>query len=203
MGVRVSGDTVFATMWHYRDPVGLASESWLVALDRATGRELWNVVLPSFTGGTCVWGAPSFFGNLVIFAEVGGRTWAIDRTTRTVAWRFTPPIRFAALAQSEVAGNRVFVSAGDESIYALDASSGTIVWRTATPIATTDLLVTERGVYYSWGARLRALDRATGRPLAEVRVSPSSDAVETPAAADERGRIYIAFTRYALSFNEP
>lgn len=203
MGVRASGDTVFATVWHFLDRQGLASEPWLVALDRATGRELWRVVLPSYTGGTCVWGAPGFFGNLVIVAAVGGRTWAVNRATQRIAWQFTPPAQFATLSEAEVAGDRVFVDGGDESIYALDAATGAVTWRAATMSATRDLLVTDRRVYYPRDGTLHALDRATGRQLATARVTPDGDIWETAAATDGRGRIFVTFTKGALSFDEP
>ncbi|MFN8670401.1 MAG: PQQ-binding-like beta-propeller repeat protein [Gemmatimonadaceae bacterium] len=40
MGVRISGDTVYATAWHFLDASGLRTEQWLLALDRLSGREL-------------------------------------------------------------------------------------------------------------------------------------------------------------------
>jgi hypothetical protein len=46
-GVRVSGDTVLASVWHFLNTSGTLSESWLVALDRTSGRQLWTVVLPA------------------------------------------------------------------------------------------------------------------------------------------------------------
>jgi len=51
MSVRVSGDTVFATAWHYLNRAGGTSEAWLIALDRSTGRELWRVRLPYLGSG--------------------------------------------------------------------------------------------------------------------------------------------------------
>ena len=203
MGARVSGDTVFATVWHSLDALGLASEPWVVALDRVTGRELWRVVLPSYSGGVIIQGAPAFYRNLVVVASNGGRTWAIDRTTRQVAWQFTPPARYATDTQAEVAGDVTYVNGGDDFLYALDAASGTVRWRAnAGNGATRDLLVTDRRIYYPTGGTLRVFDRATGHIVASTRVAPDGDIWETPAAA-AGGELFVTTTRAAQRFDEP
>lgn len=71
MGARVSGDTVFATVWHSLDQNGLRSEPWLVVLDRRSGRELWRTVLPSVLAGVLIEGAPTLYRNLAIVAIRG------------------------------------------------------------------------------------------------------------------------------------
>lgn len=101
-GVRVSGDTVFATAWHALDAQGLKTEPWVVALDKGTGRELWRVVLPQYTGGLTITGAPALHRDLVVVTSVGGHAWAIDRTTRQVAWHHVPQTQFATFAGAAV-----------------------------------------------------------------------------------------------------
>ena len=202
-GVRVSGDTAFATVWHNLDRQGLASEAWLVALDRATGGELCRVVIPRYAGGLTVQGAPAFFGNLVVFTTLGGRTWAVDRKTRALAWQFVPPARYATSTQVEISGGVAYVDGGDDFLYALDAATGAVRWKAdAGNGATRDLLVTDRRVYYPTYGTLRVLDRATGRGVATARVAPDGHVWETAAVAD-RGRIFITTTTAAQSFDEP
>ena len=203
-GVRVSGDTVFATVWHFLDAQGLKSEAWLVALHRAAGVELWRVVLPSYTGGVLVNGAPALYARLAIFTTVGGRTWAIDRFTRQLVWQFVPPARYSTQTQAELGGDAVFIDGGDDFLYALDATSGAVRWKSnAGNGATRDLLVTDRRVYYPTNGSLRVFDRATGRAIAGMEVKPVGDAVETAATTDGRGRIFVTVTKAAQSYDEP
>ena len=202
MGARVSGDTVFATVWHSLDARGIASEPWVVALDRVTGRELWRVVIPSYSGGVIVEGAPAFYRNLVIAVGNGGRTWAIDRSTRQIVWQFIPPARYATQTQAEVAGDMVFIDGGDECIYALDAATGAVRWKSAAGGATRDLLVTDRRLYYPTYGTLHVLDRATGQIVAFTRVATDGDIWETPAAA-AGGELFVTTTRAAQRFDEP
>lgn len=202
-GVRVSGDTVFASVWHYLDANGLRSEPWLVALDRATGRELWRVVLPSHTGGVITTGAPAVWRDLVVLATRGGHVWAVSRTTQQVAWHYTPQTRWATLSGAEVHGDAVYADGGDEWLYALDAATGAVRWK-ANPGngATRDLLVTERRVYYPTGGRLYVYDRHTGRQVATLGVRRAGDIFETaPMAAD--GQVFVLTTAAAWSFDEP
>jgi outer membrane protein assembly factor BamB len=103
MGVRVSGDTIFATMWHAVNRSGGYSEAWLVALDRLMGKELWRVRLPYEGSGVLVWAAPVVYQNLVIVHTISARTYAIDRTTQEVVWEFTvPSAHLSTLAGAEL-----------------------------------------------------------------------------------------------------
>jgi outer membrane protein assembly factor BamB len=208
MGVRVSGDTVFATVWHALERLagGLvgASESWLVALDRGTGRELWRAVLPGYPpGGVIVAGAPAIHGNFVLVATDGGHVWAIDRATQQVAWHFTPRTEYVTLTQVEVYGGVAYADGGDRRLYGLRAADGTVLWSAdATNGATRDLLVTERRVYYPTAGKLHVFDRATGRRLATARVRVDGDIFESPAAFAD-GRVFVTATDGAWSFDEP
>jgi outer membrane protein assembly factor BamB len=203
MGARVSGDTVFATAWHFLDRLGLRSEAWLVALDAPTGRELWRVVLPSYTGGVVVQGAPAVAGPLVLLATRGGHVWAVDRATQQVAWHFTPRTKYATLTQVEVYGGVAYADGGDDCLYALRAADGSVLWSAdATNGATADLLVTERRVYYPTGGTIHVFDRATGRRVASARVRTDGDAIESPPAS-AYGRVFVTVSDGAWSFDEP
>jgi outer membrane protein assembly factor BamB len=204
MGVRVSGDTVFATAWHNLVANGVRSEAWLVALDRATGRELWRAVHRNERGGV-VLGAPALAGRVAIFATRGGRAYAVDRATGQLAWEFAAPAPALTMSsQAEAYGSAVYVDGGDSHIYALRVDDGTILWRAPFPTQTTvDLLVTERRVVFSEGAFLYVLDRRTGRRLAEVTQPRTSDPLFASPAAFANGRVFITVNGAAWSFDEP
>jgi outer membrane protein assembly factor BamB len=202
MGVRISGNTAYATVWHFRDRQGLTSEAWLVALDVATGRELWRYVQPAYTGGVNVQGAPGFAGNLVIFATVGGHITAIDRTTHNVVWASAPETRFATVTQAEVVDNVVYADGGDERLYALSAATGSVLWSSPTFSASEDLLVTPKAIYHVNGGKIRIVNRANGRIVATVGVQDLDDAIESPPAFAD-GAIFVNVTAAAWSFDEP
>jgi outer membrane protein assembly factor BamB len=201
--VRVSGDTVFATVWHYLDRLGARSEAWLIAIDVRTGGELWRYVQPSYTGGVMVQGAPGFSRNLVIFGTNGGRVTALDRSTHRVVWTFAAPqSQYATISQVEVLDNIVYADGGDERLYALDAATGGVLWSTATLGATKDLLITNKRAYHTNGGQIRILDRKTGRIVAIAALPSIEETIESPAAFGE-GRVYVTRTAAAWCFDEP
>lgn len=208
-GTRVSGDTVFAAVWHFLDFRGLKSEPWIVALDRLTGRELWKVVLPGFpSGGVSVNGAPAVYKNLVIITARGGDTWAIDRTTQQVVWSFQAKTTLATVAEVELSGDVAYVDGGDGSIYALRASDGTIVWRAPFDGGTVvDLLVTPRRVYAANGPTIFVFDRETGQRAAQQNVPGLNNAgggsTIGSAAAFVNSAVFVTVAGGAWSFDEP
>lgn len=203
-GVRVSGDTVFATVWHSLDRAGLRSEPWLIALDRTSGRELWRLVLPAYTSGALLMGAPALYRNLVLFTSVGGYLWAVDRATGEIVWQFTPQPELATSTQPEVYGDMVYFDGGDRYLYALRASDGTLVWKTdATNSASRDLLVTEQYVYYPDGGTLFIFERETGRRVAALTQPRTIDSFFSSAPAAASGQIFVTVNGGAWSFNEP
>ena len=205
MGVRVSGDTVFATAWHFLVPNGALSEAWLLALDRATGRELWRVILPPLRQGVAVEGAPAVASSLVIATVIGGATYAVDRATQQIAWRFEVPGRTQATgSQPELRGDVVYVDGGDRQISALRAADGILLWRSAFPSQTlVDLLATERRIVFSEGATLYVIDRQTGRRVAAVAQPRTADPLFASAAAYADGRLFVTVNGAAWSFDEP
>jgi outer membrane protein assembly factor BamB len=201
-GVRVSGDTVLVTAWHFLDRLGLKSEPWLVALDRATGTELWRVVIPSYTGGASVQGAPALYENLAIFTGTGGRVWAVNRTSAQIVWQFAAPTaRYATVTQAEGFGQFVYIDGGDERTYALRAADGSMVW-SADGGATRDLLATEKRVYVPSGATIWILDRADGRLITTASARRVGDAVQTPLTFAD-GAVFVGLAPAAWSFDEP
>ena len=200
-GTRVSGDTVFVTVWHWLDRVGLTSEDWLVLLDRLSGRELARVTIPG-TGGATLFGSPEVHGNHVILTTSLGRVWAIDRSSLNVAWHFVPPARFGTFTHAELHGDALYLDGGDESLYAISAIDGSVIWKASAGGATRDLLVTDTRVYYPTQALLKVFDRRTGTFVAQASLRSFNEIWQTPPAS-ARSRVFIGITPAALSFDEP
>ena len=205
MGVRVSGDTVFATMWHYVNRGGGYSEAWLVAIDRLAGSELWRVRLPYQGAGTLIWAPPVVYQNLVIVHTLSARTYAIDRDTQKIAWEFTAPsARLSTTAGAELYGNVLYVDGGDEQIHALRARDGAGLWNAPFPTqATSGLLVTERRIIFPIGGELIILDRETGRTIATTTQPYTYDPLFSSAAAYSNGLVFITVGGAAWCFDEP
>jgi len=205
MGVHVNGETVFATMWHFLNQQGGISEAWVVALERLTGVELWRVKLPYQGSGTLIHGAPVTYGQLVIVHTLSGRTYAIDRNTRGIAWEFTvPSARLSTNAQTEILGDEVYIDGGDSNIYALNAANGTVRW--TAPFAsqtTTDILVTQRRVTFTEGGTLYVLDRQTGARIAAVSQPRTHDPLFSSPAAYADGLVFVTVAEAAWCFEEP
>jgi len=205
MGVKVTGDTVFATLWHFTNRLGGTSEPWLVAIQKTSGVELWRLQLPLEGSGVLVESAPALFQNLVIVHSLSARTFAVDRSTRQVVWQFSASGHtVSTLAGPEVAGSHVYVDAGDGAIYQLRGSDGTVEWRGVFGVATTrDMLVTDTRVIFPTGTELHVIDRSTGNEVS-VTVEPhSSDPLFGSAAASSGGLVFITVFGGAWCFVVP
>jgi outer membrane protein assembly factor BamB len=204
-GVKVAGDTVYVNAWHYRNLFGGDSEQWVVALDRFTGREFWQVALPAISGGNVAQGAPAVFGNLVIVADAGGNVYAIDRTTQQMAWTYDAATIYATFAEATAVDGILYQDGGDLAVYAIRASDGVVLWRTPLGFsATRDLLVTARRVYYPAFGTIFILDRATGQLVGKIRVTGDerTNIFESPAAF-AAGRVFVNMSKGPMAFDEP
>jgi outer membrane protein assembly factor BamB len=208
-GVRISGDTVFATVWHSLNQSGTQAEAWLIALDKQTGQQLWRVVLPRQASGTMINCAPAVWQNLVIVTLVSGDLFAIDRNTQNIAWRVLPQVAAngvgaALITGAEVYDDFVYANGSDQKIHAYRATDGTEVWATDVGQLGSDLSVSSKFVYASNGASLHILDRVTGarysgleHPRKSVNYTFSSGATVS------NGRVFITISDGAWSFDEP
>jgi outer membrane protein assembly factor BamB len=205
MGVRVSGDTVFSTVWHATNRAGGTSEAWLLALDRNTGVEFWRVRMPAEGSGVMIQTAPAFYQNLVIVHTVSARTFAVDRTTQQIAWEFTAPgYTLSTLAGPEVSGDIVYVDGGDGQIYALRASNGGVLWKGMFGAATIgDMLVTDRHIIFSTGAELHILDRQTGKQNWVIVQPHTSDPLFGSPAQFANGLVFTTVAGAAWCFDDP
>lgn len=210
-GVRVSGDTVFATAWHYLVRNGHRSEAWVVALERETGRELWRVTLPVTEMGVGMQAQPALWGNLVLVNTSGGDLFAVNRTSRAVAWRAAPeapgPDDFllAVVTSPAVAGDVVYHDGANRHLYARRASDGAMLWKSRGEQFLDDFTITPTRIYSGDGGNLFIFDRASGRlvrKLSEPRDPPDRSLFSSSAAVAD-GQVFVTVSGGAWSFVEP
>lgn len=94
----------------------------LVALDRATGAELWATEPPADEW----FGSPILHQGVILVA--GHRARAYAPATGTALW--TGPPGTGAFGHTPAAGGGRFYIGTDSSVFALDAATGALVWRT-------------------------------------------------------------------------
>jgi len=205
MGVRVSGDTLFGTLWHFTTKSGGTSEAWLVALDRNSGSEFWRVRMPFQGSGVLIEAAPALYQNLVIIHTLSGRTYAVDRSTEQIVWEHSAPnATLSTIAGPEVSGDVVYVDGGDGQIYALRASDGSSLWRGMFGAQTTrDLLLTDRHVIFPTGGEVHILDRQDGRQVLTAAQPHTSDPLFASPAASANGLVFVTVGDAAFCFDDP
>lgn len=152
----------------------------LAALDGRTGGEVWRVnlaaPLSAGVGSDGTTAAVVTSNNQLVAVANGAEVWRTQLPARV----FTPPL---------VAGQRVFVLAGDRSVSAFDARTGARLWSQA-PRGTDPLVLQQAGVllpvgdvlYAGIGGRLTAYNPNTGA----VR---SESALATPRGVNEIERL--------------
>jgi outer membrane protein assembly factor BamB len=208
-GVRIGGDTVFATVWHFLNKTGTQSEAWLVALDKQTGRELWRVVFPRQGSGTMINCAPAVWRHLVIVTLVSGDVFAVDRNTHAIAWHVPTQIGAdglgtALITSAQVYEDNVYASGSDRKMHAYRAADGTELWASYAGQLASDPSVTNKFVYAANGASLFILDRMTGAQYSSLlhpRKSANYAFSSPPTVAN--GRVFITISDGAWSFDEP
>jgi outer membrane protein assembly factor BamB len=208
-GVSVSGDTVFATVWHFLNQSGTRSEAWLVALDKQTGTELWRVVFPHQASGTMIACAPAMWGNLVVVTLVSGDVYAVNRDNRTIAWQVQPQIGAdgvgsALISSPEIYDDVVYLNGSDAKMHAYRANDGTEIWASFVGQLGTDPAVSSKFIYASNGASLYILDRLTGAQYTAVgHPRKSVDYVFSSPPTVVNGRVFMTISDGAWSFDEP
>jgi len=204
-GVRVSGDTVFVSLWHFTNRTGGSSEGWLVAIDRVSGGELWRVRLPVGGSGVMLQSAPALYKNLVILHTLSAKTFAIDRSTQEVSWDFSATnATLSTLSSAEISGDIVYVDGGDGRMYALQAGTGQLVWSSAFGNASArDLLVTPHNIIFPTGAELHILDRITGNPVRTIVQPHTTDPLFASAASYLNGMVFVTVSDGAWCFEDP
>ncbi len=205
MSVRISGDTVFATAWHFLNRAGGSSEAWVIALDRITGRELWRARLPYVGSGVLIEAAPQIYKDLLLVHTLSGRTYAINRASGAIRWEHAAPdASLSTVAGPEVYKDVVYVDGGNRNLFALNASDGTVLWRSPFPSATSrDMLVTPRRVVFTNGGTLFIVNRVDGGGIVSLSQPRSADPLFASSPGYSNGFIFVSVSDAAWCFAEP
>jgi outer membrane protein assembly factor BamB len=194
----VAGDAVFAA----------AADGQVTRLDAATGRQVWQVRLPTpLAGGV---GAD---GKLVVVGSTEGEVIALDADGK-VLWRAR--VSSEVLAAPVVSGELVIVRSADSRIFALDARDGRRRWlyQRAAPalgVRSPAGIVVRAGFVFAGfsGGKLVALSAANGGLRWEGTVSVPKGTTELERVTDviglpwvgERETCAVAFQGRAACFD--
>ena len=195
------GDRIFLTAFD-----GERKQLLVMALDRATGRELWRkdvpyeALGPSHSMSTPVTATPVVDGERVYayFVQAGLFAFTLDGAP---AWRLALPaaqVRFGSGTSPILAGDLVILSRdtiADPLLLAVDKRSGAIKWQVGREIMTTNVphssystpVVVGDQVVVHGMLNVTAYDAATGEKRWWVKASTGG--TSTPAVAG--GMIYV------------
>lgn len=169
-----------------------------------TAAALCGLALAEFTGpAPLAWrwaqptrvasgGVPQIQGDRV-YVAVGGRIYAVDRTTGNTIWRF--PRGEAAEANFRngciLADGKVFAAADDGSVYAVDAATGNLAWQHLHPVAVTTNLVSAGANVFFGDTRnqIHGLNRDSGQPVSQAGVAVS-EGLQTRLGSVEGAVLY-------------
>jgi outer membrane protein assembly factor BamB len=126
----------------------------------------WRWVQPTNAVST---GSPLVNGDNV-YTAIGGRIFALDRTSGNLKWRY-PQVEAVdgTFRSSPVLVNDVLVAAADNKIlYAVNATTGAAKWtyNSPSPVLGQPVVVADKYIAYATSDnKLVALDAATGKPV--------------------------------------
>lgn len=168
-GVAVGGEVVYASVEQWRDARGLTSSGGLVALDRATGRQLFAVEIGGEGERRGASAAPVVTGEAVLLTDaLANAVYAFDRTTGRERWRFEGEHGVAGFAERPVvAGGMVYTASGDGMLHALDLASGRLLWRRRLPAAVRGLALCGQALLAHYN-QVVWLDPADGHQLGSL-----------------------------------
>jgi outer membrane protein assembly factor BamB len=196
-GVRVVGNTVYATAWHYLNANGTSAEAWIVALDRATGAERWRTVLPAPGYAVTITGRPAVASGRVFVQMSTGDLFRLDATTGAVQWHLAPetPANGALFAsifsEPVVVDDLVLSESGTGAIRANRVTDGGEVWRAAYQGQFTGAMVASDQLLYGVdGDRLLVFDLA-GRQLGILKQPEVADGLFPAPPVIAGGVVYV------------
>lgn len=203
VGTRVGGDTLYVSTLRKHAVNGVYQSAVVVALDTATGRELWRWE----DGGTAdlrsIRGHAVVAGSVLVYADADGQAYvALRRSDGARLWRTPTTAGFIGpLRPPVVVDGGVYGAAGDGRVYALDLATGRTRW-TARP---------QPGSYFHNALCGRAvlanqlgiavLDKATGRQL--YRLSDGSSEYAVSGFAVSGTRAFYLTQKHAVAVDCP
>ncbi|MDQ3557239.1 MAG: PQQ-like beta-propeller repeat protein [Gemmatimonadota bacterium] len=197
-GITVSGDTVYAAGQQFSAANGYISTGWIVALDRATGRELWRYRNGTGTDRRTISSAPTVAGRLLLPSDhMGSAFFAVDRFTGKEVWRVTGPLQYFGPNQAPVViGDVAYVASNDTYVYAVDVATGAIRWKTRTGFANSAFAVCRNQIFVNY-AGLAVIDRHSGKLL--YKKFDEEDFLTSGFAVHE-DRVFVLGNRAAYAY---
>lgn len=175
--VVASGDTVYASTLEEFGGTDFRRIGRVIALDRATGRFLWQFVDGDYTDFRGFNGRPTVAGRLLLYKDAA-MDWlvAIDRFEPRVVWRTRPEPGWAGSPHDvTVADGRAYVGAGDRHAYAVDIATGRVVWKSPYLQGSQSWAAPCGRFVLAWtGVTTRILDRASGAYLGDLESATES-----------------------------
>jgi outer membrane protein assembly factor BamB len=161
-GLAASGDTVYVTVRKALDLNASISTGVLVALDRATGAELWRYETPGTKD--FFYGAPIVRGTQVIANDVyAGVLIAIDTRTHGELWRAD----VGGASRAVIIGSTIFAAGADTKARAIDLATGALKWTGETGSSSFGVGACGNSFFAS-AFLLRRYDAATGAITGEA-----------------------------------
>lgn len=186
----------------------------LIALDAASGDELWSPVsfettssggfgCAASTSAVAIYGTPAVGGGLFYIGGFDGKVRAISADTSAVRWVYPREGNLnTILGGPIIAQDRVYFATVGGIVYALDATTGDFVWQFeagdaiwSTPIISGDTLFVG-----SFDKKLYALDIATGEERWQQPFETQGPLLATPLVYENT--VYVAsFDRHIYALN--
>lgn len=203
-GVRISGDTLYASLFQWRREPTPRRNGLVVALDRQTGTELWRMILQVKYDGLGVDPdiQPAVWKELLYVGTGDGALVAVDRFSTSVRWRRDFEVKHGSSVSPAIEDDILYHYGADDFLYALNPADGTTRWRTRAFQGSRELLITPRRVYHTNGGYLNILNRQTGRFVARVTPPDETEAINSPAAFVD-GIVVVSISSGTWAFREP
>ena len=173
----------------------------VVALERETGKEKWEVKLKEPLSGAVGAG-----GGLVLVGTLDGQVVTLDEADGSEKWR--AQVSSEVLAAPQTNGDVVVVQTQDDKLVGLDISNGERRWiyESTLPVLTvrghSEPLVDVRQVFAGLASgKVVALSAETGIPMWEQRVAQPTGRSELERMVDIDGRLLLDDqTLYVVSY---
>ncbi len=199
-GLTASGDTVYVTAERSYAPNGYLATGWIVALDRNTGRILWEYENGKGQDLRNFISAPTVAGSLLIASDrKGNSVVAVNRFTGIETWRVNGiPGYIGFTSPPVVAGDTVYAASGDTYVYGIGLHTGQVIWRTSLGTAVEAAALCGEFVFANdYG--IAVLDRHTGKLLR--RMYDSEVEFTTSAFAVANDRVFVLGNKAAYAFS--
>jgi len=167
-------------------------DGWVIALEGASGRVLWQTRLPEAGRGAArIWATPVLSGTLLIVGTMDHRLLALDVESGALRWPAPFQARGAIAGALTLDGDTLYVGAFDDHLYAVDPTTGQERWRFRANHWVWDgpAVVGDRLIVGDMSGQVFALDRQ-GRPLWPRPFQANGPVRARPLVVENR--VYVA-----------